>query len=264
MRRYNTPPFIQAPFLPHIVAAPRFFSFQELPRNQGAAAAFELGEEIARHLLVLRMNAADRIILFDGLGGEFSAEIVEVGKRRAIVRLLRFDNVERESPLTISLVQSLATGDKMDLIVQKAVELGVTVFQPVSSERATLKLSGDRAEKRALHWQSIARAACEQCGRNRVPKVAEPMGLEEWLAAPNDDVRLMLHPDAPKSMIEAIGSQTAISLLVGPEGGFSEREVALAVRHGVDAARFGPRVLRTETAGLAAVAAMNAIAGDLR
>jgi 16S rRNA (uracil1498-N3)-methyltransferase len=246
------------------VAAPRFFSSQELPRNPGNETGVELGEEIARHLQVLRMDATDRITLFDGRGGEFPAEIVELAKRRATVRLLGFENVERESPLTITLVQSLATSDKMDLIVQKAVELGVAVVQPVSSERATLKLSGDRAEKRAAHWQSIARAACEQCGRNRVPVVAEPISLEDWLSSPKDGVRLMLHPEASKSMLEAVGSQTVIALMVGPEGGFSEREVALAAQHGVEAVRFGPRVLRTETAGLAAVAALNALTGDLR
>ncbi|MBL8522485.1 MAG: 16S rRNA (uracil(1498)-N(3))-methyltransferase [Betaproteobacteria bacterium] len=246
------------------MAAPRFFSPQHLPRPLVNGTNVEVGEDIARHLQVLRMNAGDHIALFDGQGGEFPAEIIELGKRRATVSLLSFDDIERESTLSITLVQALATSDKMDLIVQKAVELGVAMVQPVASERATLKLSGDRAEKRATHWQSIARSACEQCGRNRVPVVAEPMALEEWLALPKDGVRLMLHPDASKSLIEAVGEQTRVSLLIGPEGGFSERELALAMKHGVDAVRFGPRVLRTETAGLAAVAALNAIAGDLR
>lgn len=246
------------------MAAPRFFSPQTLPRPLAQGASIEVGEDVARHLQVLRMDAGDHVVLFDGQGGEFPAEIVDVAKRRATVRPLRFDKVERESPLTITLVQSLATSDKMDLIVQKAVELGVAVIQPVSSERATLKLSGERAEKRAQHWQSIARAACEQCGRNRVPVVAEPVALEEWLASTKEGVRLMLHPEASKSMVEAVGNRTSISLLIGPEGGFSERELALAAKHGVEAVRFGPRVLRTETAGLAAVAALNALAGDLR
>ena len=246
------------------MASPRFFSLQELPRPLAAGTALEVGEEITRHLQVLRLDTADRIVLFDGRGGEYRAEIVELAKRRTNLRLLGFDAVERESPLTITLVQALATSDKMDLIVQKAVELGVTTVRPVSSERATLKLSAERAEKRAAHWQAIARAACEQCGRNRVPVVAEPVGLPEWLASVDEGARLMLHPDAPKSLLDTVGRQTTISLLIGPEGGFSEREQALAAQHGVAAARFGPRVLRTETAGLAAVAALNAVAGDLR
>ena len=246
------------------MAAPRFFFPQSLPRPLVEGTHIDVGEEVVRHLQVLRMNADDQVTLFDGLGGEFLAEIAELGKRRATARLLEFNDVERESPLAITLVQALATSDKMDLIVQKAVELGVAGVQPVSSERATLKLSGDRAEKRAAHWQSIARAACEQCGRNRVPLIAEPISLDEWLASPAAGVRLMLHPEASTSMLDIAGNQTAISLLVGPEGGFSERELVLAARSGVEAVRFGPRVLRTETAGLAAVAALNAIAGDLR
>jgi 16S rRNA (uracil1498-N3)-methyltransferase len=246
------------------VAAPRFFLSQPLPRQLIEGTSIEVGEEVVRHLQVLRMSAGDHMTLFDGQGGEFPAEIIDVAKRRATVRLLAFDNVERESPLAITLVQSLATSDKMDLIVQKAVELGVAVIQPVSSERATLKLSGERAEKRAQHWQSIARAACEQCGRNRVPLVADPTELEEWLTTPTYGVRLMMHPEASKSMVDAVGNRTTISLLIGPEGGFSERELALAAKHGVEAVRFGPRVLRTETAGLAAVAALNALVGDLR
>lgn len=246
------------------MASPRFFSLQELPRPLVAGAAFEVGEDITRHLQVLRLDPAEQIVLFDGRGGEFRAEIVELAKRRTTLRLLHFDDVERESPLAITLVQALATSDKMDLIVQKAVELGVALVQPVSTERATLKLSADRAEKRAAHWQAIARAACEQCGRNRVPVVAEPQSLDEWLAGPPDGVRLMLQPDAAASLPDAAGAQTRIALLIGPEGGFSASELARATLKGVIPVRFGPRVLRTETAGLAALAALNARAGDLR
>jgi 16S rRNA (uracil1498-N3)-methyltransferase len=176
----------------------------------------------------------------------------------------RFEDVERESPLAITLVQALATSDKMDFIVQRQ-ELAVAV-QPLITERATLKLSGDRAEKRAAHWQAVARAACEQCGRNRVPLVGEPVALAQWLSRPDDSVRVMLHPGAtgPLASLPAAFPGKPIAILIGPEGGFSDRETALARDNRVVLARLGPRVLRTETAGLAALAVLNAAAGDLK
>ncbi len=229
-------------------------------------SAVELDEEVARHLSVLRMQAGEVVVLFDGAGGEFHATVDEIAKRRVQVTVQRFDDIERESPLAITLVQALATSDKMDFIVQKAVELGAVAVQPLITERATLKLSGDRAEKRAAHWQAVARAACEQCGRNRVPVIAEPVALAQWLSRPDDSVRVMLHPGAAESMasLPAIYPGKAFSLLIGPEGGFSEREAALARDSRVVLARIGPRVLRTETAGLAALAVLNAAAGDLK
>ena len=228
-------------------------------------ATIEVGEEVARHLAVLRLQPGSDISLFDGGGGEFAARIGVIGKRSASVDLRVFDPVERESPLSVTLVQALATSDKMDLIVQKAVELGAFAIQPVASERATLKLSGERAEKRAAHWQAIARAACEQCGRNRVPVVSEVLALADWLALPAAGTRILMHPQAEVSLpvLAAASPRQPIHVLVGPEGGFSAREVAMAAEHGVQACRFGPRVLRTETAGLAALAALNAVAGDL-
>lgn len=228
-------------------------------------ATIEVGEEIARHLAVLRLQPGDDLGLFDGGGGEIAARLVVIGKRSATVELRAFDPVERESPLAITLVQALATSDKMDLIVQKAVELGAVAIQPVASERATLKLSGDRAQKRAAHWQAIARAACEQCGRNRVPAVGEILELADWLAQPAAGTRILMQPGAQASLPERVAASPGqpIHILIGPEGGFSAREVAMAAERGVLACRFGPRVLRTETAGLAALAALNAVAGDL-
>ncbi len=228
-------------------------------------ATIEVGEEVARHLAVLRLQPGGDISLFDGGGGEFAARIGVIGKRGATVDLRVFNPVERESPLLVTLVQALATSDKMDLIVQKAVELGAVAIQPVASERATLKLSGERAEKRAAHWQAIARAACEQCGRNRVPVVNEVLTLADWLALPVAGTRILMHPQAEASLpvLAATSPRQPIHVLVGPEGGFSARELAMAAERGVRACRFGPRVLRTETAGLAALAALNAVAGDL-
>jgi 16S rRNA (uracil1498-N3)-methyltransferase len=190
--------------------------------------------------------------------------ITGLSKRAASARLSTFNPVERESPLDVVLVQALATGDKMDFIVQKAVELGIRAIQPVATERTTLKLTGERAQKRLTHWQAIAHAACEQCGRNRVPRVAEVVTLETWLAMPADGVRLILHPQAKPSLVESVDITRPLFMLVGPEGGFSAQEIALAVSCGVKSVRFGPRVLRAETAGLAAIAGINAVHGDLR
>jgi len=247
-----------------LVITPRFFSSQSLPRTADTRGEIELDEEIARHLQVLRMAAGEQIALFDGLGGEWMASISVIGKRHALVQLQQFNPVERESPLPVTLVQALATSDKMDFIVQKAVELGVSAIQPLATERATLKLSGEREQKRTGHWQAVAQAACEQCGRNRVPLVAGLLSLEAWLATPATGLRLMLHPEAENSLVQAALPQQALALLVGPEGGFSPKELALATQHGVQPVRLGARVLRTETAALAALAALNAVQGDLR
>jgi 16S rRNA (uracil1498-N3)-methyltransferase len=225
-----------------------------------------VGETVARHLQVLRVATGEAITLFDGAGGEFAAIVADLRKRDATVMLTAFDPVERESPLRITLVQALATADKMDLIVQKAVELGVTEIAPISTSRATLKLGGDRAEKRVSHWQAIAVAACEQCGRNRVPVIREVQTLDQWLANMrngDDCISVLLHPQAGKSLLGSVDARKAIALLIGPEGGFSNDEIARAVAHGVITAYFGPRTLRTETAGLAAVAALGACLGDL-
>lgn len=246
------------------VPAPRFFSAVALPRPWREPCRVELHEDIARHLQVLRLAGGDAITLFDGVGGEYPARIVDTGKRHATVELTGFDPVERESPLDLTLVQALATSDKMDFIVQKAVELGVRAIQPVASERATLKLAGERAHKRAAHWQAVAQAACEQCGRNRVPVVAEVVSLEAWLSAAAQGLRLLLHPDGTANFSTAVDGSRPLSVLVGPEGGFSDSEIALATHHGLTPVRFGPRVLRSETAGLAALAALNAWHGDFR
>ena len=222
-----------------------------------------VGEALARHLQVLRIATGETITLFDGVGGEFAAIVTAIGKRDATVTLAAFDPVEREAPLSITLVQALATADKMDLIVQKAVELGVTEIAPIATARATLKLDSDRARTRVQHWQAIAVAACEQCGRNRVPIVRAPQTLEQWLGMKQAGSSILLHPLAEKSLLGCVDATKPIALLIGPEGGFAEAEIARAVAHGVIPAKFGPRTLRTETAGLAAIAALAAVFGDL-
>ena len=222
-----------------------------------------VGEALVRHLQVLRIVPGETIVLFDGAGGEFAATVTQIGKRDATVTLAAFDPVEREAPLSITLVQALATADKMDLIVQKAVELGVTEIAPIATARATLKLDNDRARKRVQHWQAIAVAACEQCGRNRVPVVRDLQTLDQWLGKKQAGSSVLLHPLAEKSLLACVDATKPIALLIGPEGGFAEFEIASAMVHGVVPAKFGPRTLRTETAGLAAIAALAAVFGDL-
>ncbi len=235
----------------------------QLPRPCAPGAAFDVGEAVARHLHVLRIAAGEAITLFDGAGGEFAATLTDIRKRDATITLDAFDPIERESPINITLVQALATADKMDLIVQKAVELGVTEVAPIATARATLKLDGERAQKRVAHWQAVAVAACEQCGRNRIPIVHGVQTLDQWLKTPFDGVRVLLHPLAKNSLLGCVDMGKTVALLIGPEGGFLDDEIARAVASGAINAKFGPRVLRTETAGLAAIAALAARFGDL-
>ena len=244
------------------MTSPRFFSAFPLPRPFTPGATFNVGEAVARHWQVLRFGGGEAITLFDGAGGEYCATIENISKRDATAILDRFDPVEREAPIRITLVQALATADKMDLIVQKAVELGVTAIAPIATARGTLKLEGERAEKRVLHWQAIAVAACEQCGRNRVPRVHAVQTLDQWLTSvPGPSV--LLHPLAEKSFMGGVDATKPVVLLIGPEGGFTSEEITRAVAHGVIPAKFGPRTLRTETAALAAIAALGACFGDL-
>lgn len=245
------------------MTSPRFFSALPLPRPCAPGTTFDVGEAVARHLQVLRIAAGESVVLFDGAGGEFAATLTDIRKRDATVTLDAFDPIERESPINITLVQALATADKMDLIVQKAVELGVTDIAPIATARATLKLDGERAKKRVAHWQAVAVAACEQCGRNRIPVVRGVQTLDQWLKTPFDGNRVLLHPLAKNSLLGCVEMAKPVALLIGPEGGFSDDEIARAVASGVINAKFGPRVLRTETAGLAAIAALATRFGDL-
>lgn len=204
------------------------------------------------------------MVLFDGRGGEYPARIERIERDRVLAELGAWQDVERESPLAITLVQALQVGEKMDFTIQKAVELGVRDIVPVESRRSVMRLAGERAAKRVAHWQGVAASACEQCGRNQVPLVAPLEKLENWLARPSHAaLRLMLAPDAERTLVE-IPPAGEVQLLIGSEGGLDPQEVIAATQAGFQAVRLGPRVLRTETAGLAALAAMQAIWGDFR
>lgn len=226
-----------------------------------------LPDEVAHHAVkVLRLRAGDAVALFDGTGGEYQAVIVESGSgpgRRLLARLDAWHEVEREAPLHVTLIQALPGGDKMDLVIQKAVELGVAAIQPVQARRSVVRLGGERAAKRMVHWRQVAVAACEQSGRNRLPEVRELLDLPDYLAgAPAAPLRLLLSPHRGARLADLPRPAGEVQLLVGPEGGFEAAEEDMARSVGFQPLRLGPRVLRTETAGLAALAALMALWGD--
>jgi len=239
---------------------PRFFCSQSMKVGR----ILELPKEVAHHALrVLRLHLGDTIVLFDGSGGEYRARLLDCG-RRPTVQIERFDSVERESPLALTLAQALPAGDKMDWIIQKAVELGVSVIVPLVAERSVVRLAGERADKRAAHLRGVARSACEQCGRNRVAAVEAIASLSNFLAAglPADMLRLVLSPGGGRKFAALAPPEQGVVLLVGPEGGWSESEMAAIRACGWSELTLGPRVLRSETAGLAALAALQARWGD--
>lgn len=239
---------------------PRFFC--EISVQPGPSVT--LPAAVAHHALkVLRLASAEAITLFDGSGGEYPARLVSAGKQ-AVAEIGARDPVERESPISLTLVQCLATGDKMDWVLQKAVELGASSIAPVVSQRSVVRLSGERAEKRLEHWRQVVISACEQCGRNRIPAVESLEPLPARLARPvePDRLLLMLAPGGTTRLAD-LPRPKAVELLVGPEGGFTQEECLAAQSVGYRAISLGPRILRTETAGLAALAAIQALWGDL-
>jgi len=228
------------------------------------------GEAAAHLTRVLRLGVGDACVLFDGRGGEYAARIASVGKREAVVEVGEHDPVERESPLRILLLQALARGEKMDFIVQKATELGVAAIRPVHTLHSGVKLDADQAARKLGHWRGVAVAACEQCRRNRVPELLPVTGLADALRAlPEGGTRLVLSlAEGPRTTLAAaaaagLSGAAGTTVLVGPEGGLAEEDEALARAAGFSAVSLGPRVLRTETAALAVLAALGALAGDL-
>jgi len=225
-----------------------------------------LPAEAANHVQrVLRLRAGAPLVLFNGRGGEYHATLLHADREATVARVGEHDAADRESPLQLTLLQGVSRGERMDTIVQKATELGVTRIQPMLTEFSVVKLDEAAAAKRRVHWQAVAVGACEQCGRNRVPQVAAALDYSVALAvaAAGPGLRLVLAPDAPQSLVTAARG-AALTLLIGPEGGLSEREMSLAERAGFVACRLGPRVLRTETAPLAALSLLQALLGDLR
>jgi 16S rRNA (uracil1498-N3)-methyltransferase len=234
---------------------PRFYCPQPLLPG----AIVDLPETVAHHLHVVRQQAGDEVVLFNGDGGQATARLLDIGKRRASAEVVAFDAVDVELPYSITLAQGLPEGsNKMDWIVEKAVELGVTAIQPLAAVRSVVKLSGDRLDKRRVHWEGVIVAASEQCGRNRLARLAPLQEFGRWIAQPDESVRILLSPRATQSMADwaRATAPRAVTLMIGPEGGFSAQEEETALAHGALALSMGPRVLRTETAGLAALAVL--------
>jgi 16S rRNA (uracil1498-N3)-methyltransferase len=225
-----------------------------------------LPEESSLHLLrVLRLAPGDAVTLFNGDGHDYTARLLTAAKRGAEAEITERQAVPRESPLRIILAQGLARGEKMDLVLQKATELGVEGFAPILTERTEVKLDAERAAKRMAHWRGVVAAACEQSGRAVLPGLSEPVPLAAFSGEPREGLLLALDPggDVGLADIAPVAGQP-ITLVVGPEGGLSDRDLATLRAAGFRGLRLGPRILRTETAGLAAVAALQALYGDLR
>ena len=224
-----------------------------------------LPEEAANHLVrVMRLREGDGCVLFNGDGHDYRATLVLVGKRDAQVRIEATERVDNESPLPITLLQGIARGEKMDLILQKATELGVSAIVPVNAERTEVKLDAARAEKRLAHWTSVVVSACGQSGRARVPTVAAPASLlEAARQMPAAALKLTLDPLGEHRLSTLPPAPGGVVIAIGPEGGWSPRDRQALLDAGFQGLQLGPRILRTETAGLAAIAAVQARLGDL-
>ncbi len=253
------------------MSLPRFFSLEKISVGQVISLSAVAAHHASR---VLRLQQRDELILFDGTGGEYRATIELINKGQVEVVAKKYLDIERESRLDITLVQTVCASEKMDWIVQKGVELGVTRIQPLTTKRGVVKLSDERAEKRIKHWQQVIIAACEQCGRNRVPPVMPLISISRWLDNQVSERKnssgdysgsyFMLSPAAKNGLrdLPAFSAAVPLTLLVGPEGGFTAEEEAAALLAGFVPLRLGGRILRTETAALAAIAAIQALWGD--
>jgi len=235
--------------------------FVDQPLREGAALI--LAEEAAHHISrVLRLRTGHPLILFNGRGGEYDAEISRIDKRSVEVLISQHREGDNESPLHITLVQGISRGQKMDFILQKAVELGVNRIVPVMTEHGNVHLDKERQQKKIEHWNSIIISACEQCGRNKIPELSTPLAFDQWLSIDSGVTRLIMHPERGKNLSKVSKATGDITLLVGPEGGFSDNEIKKACGADYQIINIGPRILRTETAALAAISACQMLWGD--
>lgn len=225
---------------------------------------FILSEAASNHLVrVLRLGVDDTCVLFNGDGFDYQAKIISVAKRGANVEITASHAVTNESPVHITLVQGIARGEKMDWILQKATELGVHRIVPVVTERTEVKIDSERSEKKMHHWLGVVASACEQSGRARLPEIIEPCPLSHWPRQDTNFNKFTLDPNGVFGFSDLASTKPiAVTFAIGPEGGFSERDHATLKAGGFQGLRMGPRILRTETAGLAAIAALNALCGD--
>ncbi|BCL71303.1 Ribosomal RNA small subunit methyltransferase E [Vibrio nigripulchritudo SO65] len=234
------------------------------PETISELGLVKLSDDAAGHIgRVLRMGEGQEVLLFDGSDAEFPAVIVESSKKNVTVEVRERIESSIESPLNIHLGQVISRGEKMEFTIQKSVELGVNTITPLISERCGVKLDAKRFEKKLAQWQKIAISACEQCGRNTVPEIRPIMQLEEWCAEPSEALKLNLHPRAKYSINTLPEPMTRVRLLIGPEGGLSAEEIGMTEKYKFEETLLGPRVLRTETAALTAITALQVRFGDL-
>jgi 16S rRNA (uracil1498-N3)-methyltransferase len=240
---------------------PRFFC----PQPLAAGLSVDLPEAVAHHLHVVRLLPGAELVLFNGDGGEYRARLAEIGKKRASAMIEAFDPREAELTYSVTLAQALPEASKMDWIIEKAVELGVSTIQPLAAQRCVVRLSGERAEKRQAHWQGVIVAASEQSGRNQLARLEALENFQPWLGRLDGHPRILLSPRGGQSLAAWARARQpqALTLMVGPEGGFSAAEEDAALAHGALALSMGPRVLRTETAALAAMAVLNGCWGEM-
>ena len=239
----------------------RFFTDSPLALN----TEIQLSENAAAHATrALRLNVGDKATVFNGDGFDYECTLSSVKKNAVSATISSAKQINNESPLSITLLQGISSGDRMDFTIQKAVELGVTKIQPINSQRSVVKLSAERAEKRIEHWQNVAISACEQSGRAYVPKVLPPLSLEAWLSQnPHSDAtRILLNPVGARRLAEIPKPNSSIELLIGAEGGLSNAEIDLATSQQFQSIVLGPRILRTETAALTAISVMQSLWGD--
>lgn len=239
---------------------PRIYQPQPLAINQ----QLNLDEDGAAHIgKVLRMGNGEHISLFNGDGNDYLAEIVDAGKKHVTVKPLSCEANLSESPLNLHLGQVISRGDRMEFTIQKSVELGVNTITPLFSDRCGVKLNGERLEKKIQQWQKIVVSACEQSGRSQVPMVRPAMDLHDWCSEPTSALKLNLHPRAAHGINGLDLAHTRVRLLIGPEGGLSAEEIAMTETYQFTDVLLGPRVLRTETASLTAITALQLRFGDL-
>ena len=237
------------------------------PTNLVIGATIKLSDNAATHATrVLRLEVSDEIVLFNGDGNDYTCAIISIKKTEALVIVKSLLPMTNESPLNITLLQGISSGDRMDYTIQKAVELGVTAIVPIITTRSVVKLSNERAEKRLEHWQNVVHAACEQSGRAFVPKVAATISLSAWLAnnPPVNSTRILLNPIGALRLAELPKPTGHIALLIGAEGGLSQTEIDAALSQSFQSVILGARILRTETAALVAIAAMQTLWGDFK
>jgi 16S rRNA (uracil1498-N3)-methyltransferase len=236
--------------------------YVDAPLRAGSTCA--LPEDAAHHAVhVMRLREGDEAVLFDGRGGEYAARVASIQRLRIALDVLQHRPIERESPLQVALVQGVSSSDRMDYTVRKAVELGVAAIHPVLATRSVARPKGERADSRRAHWQKVAISACEQCGRNRIPEVHPLTSLADYLlGAPKDSFTILLSPRSALPLSRAVEGKSSFVLAAGPEAGFDADEEAAFAAAGFTPLKLGPRVLRTETAALAALAALSALRGD--